>query len=115
MRGIPERDWKYLSSLRPELLEELSRRINEAASNVLADTSLSQNDKRLKLFTLVEEQDRVVADCFDGAWSRSNAVISCMLWRGHGLLTDEHLQHLTAETRECLPARKPASPAGQGN
>ncbi len=85
MADFPEKDWKYLSKLRPELLEELSRRITDELRALLQTPGISENDRRSRVYDLVQEKDRVVAACFDD-WCRSQALNACLHWKRHGLL-----------------------------
>ena len=101
MWEIPERDWRYLRSLHDEMLEELSRRINDEVRRVLARADLSENEKRGKAYEIVRKRDRIVADCFDD-WKRSRIIERCWSLRKHGLLKPEHLEKLTPETQKAI-------------
>ncbi len=101
MRDIAEKDWKYLSKLKPELLEELSRRINDELRTLLQRTGISEYDLRGMVYDLVHEKDRIVAVCFDD-WRRSRALDVCLHWKRHGLLKPEHMDNLSEESRRRL-------------
>ncbi len=101
MFSVPERDWKYLRSLKGELLEALCERINTEANRIVNDQMASHHDRFLLLHDLLDKGNKVVADCFDG-WRRSNILINLFALRQHDLLTDEHLARLSAESRERL-------------
>lgn len=98
MREIPERDWKYLRSVKDELLEALCYRINDGARRIVADQAYGQHERFLRLYGYIMEQNEVVVDCFDD-WRRSNILAKLFHLRHHGLLTDEHLARLSAQTR----------------
>ena len=98
---LTERDWKYLSSIRLGLLEEFSRRINAEVVATATRAGTSENDKRHAVYKLVHERDRDVAAAFDD-WRRSQMYFIAMEWRRLGLLTDEHLTHLTPEGAQSL-------------
>ncbi|GAB4505322.1 MAG: hypothetical protein Fur0043_23170 [Anaerolineales bacterium] len=53
----------------------------------------------LALYRHIDQQDRVMADCFN-AWSRSKALIILLLWRRHGLVTEEEYAAFSEETRQ---------------
>jgi hypothetical protein len=106
MREIPERDWKYLSGVKGELIKALCRRINEGARRITSDRSSSQHEMFLRLYSYINDQNEVVADCFDD-WRRSNILAKLSHLRLHGLLTDEHLSRLSAETRERVTRQTP--------
>ncbi len=101
MADIPEKDWKYLSKLKPELLEKLSRGINNELRALLHRPGIGENDLRGMVYDLVHEKDRVVALCFDD-WRRSRALDMCLHWKRHGLLKPEHMENLTEESRRRL-------------
>lgn len=101
MEHILEPDWKYLRSIEEEMLEELSRRINEEVRRVLGKTDISEYEKRGEIFGIVTERDKVVAECFDD-WRRSKIIERCWALRRHGLLKEEHLNRLDPETRRRI-------------
>jgi hypothetical protein len=101
MRSIPERDWKYLSSVKGDLLEALCGRINDEARRIAADPAPSQHESFLRLYGHLTEGNEVVAECFDD-WRRSNILEKLFYLCRHRILTEEHLARLSAETREAL-------------
>ena len=101
MRDIPERDWKYLRSIQPEMLEELSHRICDEVRDVLAATRLSETEKRRKIYGIVHDRDSIVAECFDD-WRRSRAYERCWALRKHGLLKPEHVANFTPESQFAI-------------
>lgn len=98
---VSEKDWKFLSQLRPELLEELSHRINDEVRALLQTSGMNEDDRRRMVYKLVREQDHIVAACFDD-WRRSQALLTCLNWKRYGLLKPEHIVRLTDETRKRL-------------
>lgn len=101
MSSLTERDWKYLSGIRKELLEELSRRINAEVATAVKRTDLSENEKRREVYRLVQDRDGDIAAAFDD-WSRSKMFFVALVWRRLGLLEDRHLEHLTPEGARSL-------------
>ena len=93
MNDIPERDWKYLRSIKRELLEALCKRINDEALRIVTDPSPSQHEKFLRLYNHLMEENEVVAECFDD-WRRSNILDKLLALRRRRLLTDEHVSRL---------------------
>jgi len=100
-RKIPERDWKYLRKLQPEMLDALCARINQQAIQLLQSTKKTEHEKYLELYRHVNDSDRIVADCFND-WSRSNIWLKILPLRRHGLLTDEHVSQLSEESSELI-------------
>ena len=101
MRTIPERDWKYLRSCKEDLLNTLCERIGDQATAILNSQDLSPHERYQQLYDHVGESDRIVAACFDG-WKRSAIAIRLSALDCHGLLTPEHLDHLSDQTKEII-------------
>jgi hypothetical protein len=101
MSNIPESDWKYLRTIRDELLEALCKHINDEASLIIADQSLSQHERFLRLFSHIMNKNEIIANCFDD-WRRSNTIIKLHWLRDQKLLTDKHISQLTKETQSKL-------------
>lgn len=101
--SLPERDWKYLRSIEPELLDALCRRINLQASEILSSPEYhSEHSKYLALYRHIECSDKIVADCFNG-WRRSDISFRTRLLHKHKLLTGDHISKLSEEARKILP------------
>jgi hypothetical protein len=66
----PERDWKYLRSIKDELIEVLCARINGEATRIATDASVSQHECFLRLDRHLGKGNEIVAECFDD-WMRS--------------------------------------------
>ena len=101
MRSIPERDWKYLSSVKGELLEALCGRINDEARRIAGDQASGQHERFLRLHGHLIEENEAVAECFDD-WRRSNIMDKLFALRRYQLLTEEHFSRLSAKTQEML-------------
>ena len=104
MDNIPESDWKYLRNLKDEMLDTLCKRINDEASRIITDLRSSQHEKFLHLFRHIIEKNEIIAKCFDD-WRRSNILLKLHMLRGEQLLTDEHILHLSVETRGKITQR----------
>lgn len=100
-RTIPERDWKFMNRIQPEMLSTLCGRINRKAMEILGSDKTSEHEKYLALYRYLEGADRIVADCFND-WRRSTLWFTMGMLRRHHLLTEEHIQHLTEETQDVL-------------
>ena len=101
MKEIPERDWKFLGSIKAEMLEELSGRIVEDIRKILERADISQNEKRREIYGLVHDRDRIIAACFDD-WRRSTLIERCWALRRYGLLEEPRLKQLHPETQERI-------------
>jgi len=99
--SLPERDWKYLRSIEPELLSSLCRRINQRAAQLLNSEFESEHKKYLALYKHIEASDKIVADCFND-WRRSTLTLKLALLRRHNILKDEQIANLSDTARELL-------------
>ena len=101
MRQIPESDWKYLRTIKDKLLDTLYKRINDGALLICTDTKLSEPTKFHGLLKHLFDGNETLEGCFDG-WKRSTKIITLLHLQRERLLTDEHLSHLSTETRQRL-------------
>jgi hypothetical protein len=98
---LPEKDWKYLSSIKKELLDELCRRINQGAVEIVQSETGTGHEKYLALFKHIEDSDRIVGNCFDD-WRRSNLTMKLLFLHRHELITGEQILKLSDEARAYL-------------
>ncbi|MDR2862797.1 MAG: hypothetical protein LBV54_02805 [Puniceicoccales bacterium] len=96
-----EADWKYFSSIREALLEKFSRRHCDRLRQILAQTDLSEDDKRHAIYKAVLEDDKDVARLFNGS-RRSILDLQCMSLTAYGLLTPEHIARFSPGFQACL-------------
>jgi hypothetical protein len=101
----PEREWKYMRKIMPDLLNTLADRINQESLAILSEEATSAHERYLKLFRHIHDSDEVVAECFDD-WRRSRLLMRLISLRRHGLLTDEHMENLSEQTCDTIKALK---------
>ena len=101
MHDIPERDWRYLRSIQPEMLEELSGRILDEITSFIAAVGPTKAEKRRKLYDIVHQREKIVAECFDD-WRRSRAYERCWALRKYDLLKAEHISQFTPESQAII-------------
>lgn len=99
--AIPEADWKYARTIRQEMLDALFVRVNRQARAILDASDATEQERYRRLYKHLDASDKVIGDCFDD-WRRSVFILILLCLRHHNLLTDEHLTHLTPETRKQL-------------
>lgn len=98
---MTERDWKYLRSVRAELLNALCTRINDKTVQILGDGSRSPHERHQAAYKHIQKSDRIVADCFDD-WRRSTLWLKVVALQKHHLLKPEHIAQLSPEgQQEC--------------
>jgi hypothetical protein len=101
MRTIPERDWKKLRLLHPELLEEACERIFAEVRELIDNEEEGSHSRYRALFRLMRERDREIADMFNDL-KRSNAIYLLAAMRHHGLLTDALIEQFSEETKTSV-------------
>ena len=97
---FPERDWKYLRSVHEELLSSLFGRINRKTMEILQE-EFSEREKYRDLYHHILDADKIIAQCFDD-WRRSNIRLKLIALYHHGLLTEEHISHMSDETKHFI-------------
>lgn len=98
---IPEKDWKYLRKIEPEMLATLCLRINERSKSILNTVDRSEHDKYLELYNHIKQSDKIVADCFND-WRRSNIWLKIQYLQYNDLLIDKYLNGLSDQCRAIL-------------
>jgi len=100
-RDFPERDWKYLSKIKPDMLNALCLRIRKRVEGIINAPDKTEHEKYLGLYRYIQNSDDLVALCFND-WRRST--IEMKLWPllRHGLLEREHIQNLSYETQALV-------------
>ena len=103
--STPEKDWKYIRSIRNDLLEVLCRRINQQSAAILKDSFASEHDKYLALYRHLQESDQIIAECFN-ALKRSNLMMKLAALQYYRVLAAEHVERLSSETQKRLNSLK---------
>jgi hypothetical protein len=103
MKTVQEADWKYMARLKPVLLERLCNRILDQiqAESHPKKRPGGAHEQYLQVFKLVADNDRLVADCFDG-WSRSKLFEKIAFLHKYKVITPDELLGLSEETRDIL-------------
>ena len=99
--GYPERDWKVFRELREVALERFCERVLAGVEAFRLDRRQSHHERYLALCRWLGERNKEMALAFDDP-KRSQMIHQLAAIRAHGLLTDEELGKLTAETRELV-------------
>ena len=102
---MTEREWKVLRALMPIALDRYCERVLGECRAVMDDTRKSHHERYLRLYRLIQERDRSLANAFNDP-RRSNALFKLASLRGLELLTEEEFERFepgTRETVEVLP------------
>jgi hypothetical protein len=100
-RQIKESDWKVFRELHGIALERFCRRVIEELQSATDSCSGGYHDCYLRITDLVRRRDKRLARIFDDL-RRSNAFFVLANIKRAGLLTDDELMRLSAETREAV-------------
>lgn len=98
---FPERDWKWLRHLKPQLLARFCERVLDNAVSIVNDSTVGSHERYLKLYEYTRQQDRVLGTAFDGQ-RRSNALSKIAAIHAQGLFTEEEFAQFTEETRKMI-------------
>lgn len=103
MSDLKESDWKYLRNLQKTLLDRMCNRILD---NIQAECNPEKREPDVhqqycKVYNLVKNQDKMVADCFDD-WSRSDAIFNILFLIKFQVITEEDIAQLSDEIRERI-------------
>ncbi|HEV2695818.1 MAG TPA: peptide ABC transporter substrate-binding protein [Verrucomicrobiae bacterium] len=101
MSDLPERDWKLLQKLKPVLLDRLCGQILQHAVDTAGKPGMTNHDRYLKLFHLIQEQNQEIAFAFDNH-RRSTALMKILQLRKIGLFTAEEFSKFSEKTREII-------------
>jgi lipase chaperone LimK len=103
MSEIPERDSKLLRELKPVALERLCERILRSAAEIAAASGATNHQRYLKLYAMLQKQNREVAIAFDDH-RRSTALPKIAQIHARGLFTEEEFARFSEETRKRVLA-----------
>nr|WP_319397107.1 hypothetical protein [uncultured Desulfobacter sp.] len=101
MRTIPEKDWKYLSKIKQDMLNTLCLRIHKEAKRIIDSPNVEEIKKYHKLFKHIQSSDEIISRCFDG-WKRSDIALKISQLLAENLLIDEQIQPLSDETKGLI-------------
>jgi hypothetical protein len=100
-RDIPEPDWKVFRQLSRIALDRYCQRILDEIALIATDTKETAHERYGKIFEVVQQRDRTIAEAFDGM-RRSTAILQLLIVCSHGLLTDEEIGKFTQNTRDVI-------------
>ena len=99
MPDFPERDWKLLRELKPVALERLCERILRRAAEITAQPGLTQHQRYIEIWNLLQEKNEEVALAFDDH-RRSTAFLKVLQIHRRGLFTNEEFARFSEQTRK---------------
>jgi len=102
-REIPERDWKVFRTVREAALERYCARVLEECQRIINKSGLTNHERCLELYSLLERRDRDLASAFDAA-RRSAAITQLARMHAMKVVTDEDLNRFSPEVRSLVIA-----------
>ncbi len=99
--NIPESDWRRFKEVHKKLLERYCRRVLEEVAAASQGTEGTFHDRYLKVYKLIEERDKQLANAFDD-FRRSTATMQLGIMRRMNLLTDEDLSLFSEPTQTLV-------------
>ena len=98
---IPESDWKLFKSVRNKALDVFCGRVLSRVASTINDEKLSNHDKFLQIYTTVTDQNRNLAQIFDG-YSRSRALLQLTMMQSFELLDEKDIDDFSESTKEHM-------------
>ena len=96
MKEVNEKDWKYIKSIMPILLNKNSENIINKIKNEINDNSKDYFKKYCIINEILDKENKIFSYCFDD-WKRSNIFIKVITLIKNNLLTEEHLRNFTID------------------
>lgn len=98
---ISEPDWKVLRRVHPLALERFCGRVVGKVERIIHNTALSQRERYVELFNLMQRHDGDIGRLFDDP-KRSRALTMLAHMRSDGVLTEEEFSSLSQRTRNSI-------------
>ena len=98
---IVESDWKILRKNEDELVNKFCQKVLDKIESLIKNENESPHEKYLKLFKLLDKEDKKISEMFDGL-RRSNAIMKIISMKYYGLIDDEFIAQFTEETQNRL-------------
>jgi hypothetical protein len=96
---MKESDWKRYKKIRADALEAYCELVLAACVEIASPNGESAHTRYLKMFDMIAERDRALADMFDGL-SRSSASVQLSLMVRRGLVGESQVIEFTDEFRD---------------
>jgi hypothetical protein len=100
-RGIHESDWKRFRQFQPLALDRFCQRVLAEVTRLAADTRVSNHERYLAVFKLLQRRDEELADAFNDL-RRSTALVQLARIQFQELLTEEEFARFSPETRASV-------------
>lgn len=102
---IHESDWRLFRQLHPFVRDTFCDSILREITRVASDAAKTPHERYLKIYKLVQEKDRLLADAFNSP-RRSTVLSRLAMIHSHGLFTEEEITRFSAEARDAFTRYK---------
>ena len=99
MSDFTEQDWKVLRELKPVTLDRLCEQILRRAAEIATQSGLTNHQRYLKMWKLIQEQNEEVALAFDDH-RRSTTFLKILQIHRLGLFAEEEFAKFSEQTRK---------------
>lgn len=96
---IPENDWKTLSAIKDELLDNACQRVFEKIKRIIDENNKTRHEAYLELWNLLNKENEEIATMFNDL-KRNNAIYKLAALKRNALLTDKENRMFSKETQE---------------
>ncbi|SEQ70132.1 hypothetical protein SAMN03080615_02460 [Amphritea atlantica] len=98
---ISEADWKHFKTVQAATLDKFCKQILDDASETINDVVLSNHEKYISLYRMIEKRDKRIAEIFNYN-SRSKVMLQLYLLKSEGLLEAVQIAGFSTEVQEYL-------------
>ncbi|WP_220718282.1 hypothetical protein [Agarivorans litoreus] len=98
MNSVPESDWKLFRKLQPELVDKVCEAVFLKVDALSKSRAGSQHHAYLKLFSLIQDEDLLIAKMFNDP-KRSNVMFKIIELRRNDILSDEQFAQFSKDTQ----------------
>ncbi len=101
MRHIKESDWKYLRSIKDQVLNRHCDGILEVIDLILQNRKSEEHKSYIQIYNLINRKDNEIAITYNDL-KRSNAIEKICHMRRHFAMTDEEFSKFSDETKDIV-------------
>lgn len=101
MRHIKESDWKYLRSIKDQVLNRHCDGILEVIDLILQNRKSEEHKSYIQIYNLINRKDDEIAITHNDL-KRSNAIEKICHMRRHFAMTDEEFSKFSDETKDIV-------------
>ena len=101
---ISEADWKHFKQVKADALDKCCQQVLDEVRKGIDNPELSNHEKYLYLYKLMENSDKRIANTFDYN-ARSKAMLQLALMKSDGLLEAKQISGFSDELQSFINSR----------